>query len=121
MNGSRMWLKSQVFCVIPEQVLLSTAPGQPPLSRWIAQMDRKFMLAPVTGARAKVSRFDASASEVTSVYFRRSSMPGSKVMPSMSQACAEVRPGKMDCSWALVLVAAAFAASPISTTPSLAM
>ncbi len=44
MNGSRMWLKSQVFCVMPEQVLLSTVPGQPPLSRWIAQIDRKFML-----------------------------------------------------------------------------
>jgi hypothetical protein len=39
-----MWLKSQVFWVIPEQVLLSGVPGQPPLSRWIAQMDRKFML-----------------------------------------------------------------------------
>ncbi len=43
-NGSRMWLKSQVFCVMPEQVLLLTVPGQPPLSRWIAQLDRKFML-----------------------------------------------------------------------------
>ena len=43
-NGSRMWLKSQVFCVIPEHVLLSTVPGQPPLSRWIAQIDRTFML-----------------------------------------------------------------------------
>jgi hypothetical protein len=39
-----MWLKSQVFRVIPEQVLLSRVPGQPPLSRWIAQIDRKFML-----------------------------------------------------------------------------
>ena len=43
-NGSSMWLKSQVFWVMPEQVLLSTVPGQPPLSRWIAQIDRKFML-----------------------------------------------------------------------------
>jgi hypothetical protein len=39
-----MWLKSQVFWVMPEQVLLSTVPGQPPLSRWIAQIDSKFML-----------------------------------------------------------------------------
>jgi hypothetical protein len=30
-----------VFWVMPEQVLLSTVPGQPPLSRWIAQMDRR--------------------------------------------------------------------------------
>lgn len=44
MNGWSMWLKSQVFCVMPEQVLLSVLPGQPPLSRWIAQIDRKFML-----------------------------------------------------------------------------
>ena len=26
---------------MPEQVLLSMAPGQPPLSRWSAQIDRK--------------------------------------------------------------------------------
>ena len=26
-KGSRMWLKSQVFWVMPEQVLLSTVPG----------------------------------------------------------------------------------------------
>jgi hypothetical protein len=24
-----------VFCAMPEQVLLSRVPGQPPLSRWI--------------------------------------------------------------------------------------
>jgi hypothetical protein len=42
-NGSSMWLKSQVFWVMPEHVLLSAVPGQPPLSRWIAQIDRKFM------------------------------------------------------------------------------
>src|SRR5690348_7293693 len=42
-NGSSRWLKSQVFWVMPEQVLLSRVPGQPPLSRWIAQIDRKFM------------------------------------------------------------------------------
>src|SRR5215469_17586727 len=52
-NGSRMWLKSHVFCVMPEQVLLSTVPGQPPLSRWIAQIDKKFML--LAGAWAKLS------------------------------------------------------------------
>jgi hypothetical protein len=43
-NGLSRWLKSQGFCVMPEQVLLSRVPGQPPLSRWIAQIDRKFML-----------------------------------------------------------------------------
>jgi hypothetical protein len=42
-NGSSKWLKSQVFCTMPEQVLSSRSPGQPPLSRWIAQSDRKFM------------------------------------------------------------------------------
>ncbi len=44
-NGSSRWLKSQVFCVLPEHVLLSLVPGQPPLSRWIAQIDRKFMFS----------------------------------------------------------------------------
>jgi hypothetical protein len=39
--GSWMWLKSQVFRVVPEQVLLSALPGQPPLSRRIARIDRK--------------------------------------------------------------------------------
>ena len=29
----------QVGCLIPEQELLSMVPGQPPLSRWIAQME----------------------------------------------------------------------------------
>ena len=43
-NGSSRWLNAQAFCSIPEQVLLSNAPGQPPLSRWIAQIDRKFIL-----------------------------------------------------------------------------
>ncbi len=57
-KGSRMWLKSQVFWVMPEQVLLSTLPGQPPLSRWIAQIDRKFMLL----AWAKLSMVVASGS-----------------------------------------------------------
>jgi hypothetical protein len=42
-NGSNRWLKSHVFCTIPEQVLLSRVPGQPPLSRWMAQIDSRFM------------------------------------------------------------------------------
>src|SRR5258708_5647351 len=42
-GGSTRWLRAQVFCTIPEQVFLSLVPGQAPLSRWIAQMDRKFM------------------------------------------------------------------------------
>src|SRR2546425_8484927 len=42
-NGSSRWEKSQVFCTMPEQELLSLVPGQPPLSRSIAQIDRKFM------------------------------------------------------------------------------
>lgn len=42
-NGSSRWLKAQVPCLMPEQVLLSAAPRQPPLSRWIAQIDRKFI------------------------------------------------------------------------------
>jgi len=32
-NGSSKWLKSHGFCTIPEQVLLSVVPGQPPL--WV--------------------------------------------------------------------------------------
>ena len=42
-NGSSKWLNAQAFCLIPEQVLLSNAPGQPPLSRWMPQIDRKFI------------------------------------------------------------------------------
>jgi hypothetical protein len=42
-NDSSRWLKAQAFCLIPEQVLLSNAPGQPPLSRSIAHIDRKFI------------------------------------------------------------------------------
>ena len=41
-NGSRMWLKSQVFCTIPEQLFEPVTPGDPPLSRWIAQIDSVF-------------------------------------------------------------------------------
>ena len=40
-----MWLKSQVLWVMPEQVLLSTVPGQPPLSRWIAQANNMNFLS----------------------------------------------------------------------------
>jgi len=29
---------------MPEQVLLSRVPGQSPLSRWIAQIDRKWVV-----------------------------------------------------------------------------
>jgi hypothetical protein len=29
---------------MPEHVLLSRVPGHPPLSRWIAQIDSRFML-----------------------------------------------------------------------------
>src|SRR5438128_2093996 len=42
-KGSSRWLKSQVFCVMPEQVFESVCPGQPPLSRWIAQIDSVLM------------------------------------------------------------------------------
>jgi len=45
-------------------------------------------------------------------------MPGSKVIASMFQICAEVRLGKMPASWAWVLVAALTAAWPMFTTPS---
>lgn len=47
--------------MIPEQVLLSRVPGQPPLSRWMAQTDKKFMLL----ARAKSSIVCASLRCVT--------------------------------------------------------
>jgi hypothetical protein len=42
-HGSRRWLKDQGGCLIPEQVLLSAVPGQPPLSRWSAQIDSQLM------------------------------------------------------------------------------
>src|SRR5262249_4216979 len=42
-NGSSRWLTAQGACLMPEQVLLSMAPGQPPLSRWSAQIDTKSM------------------------------------------------------------------------------
>ena len=59
------WVKSQVFWVMPEQVFLSRLPGQPPLSRWIAQIEsvdtleayrnrgvaRAFLAAAITAAR----------------------------------------------------------------------
>ena len=38
-NGSKVWLKSQVDWAIPEQVSLPPVPGQPPLSRSSAQKD----------------------------------------------------------------------------------
>jgi hypothetical protein len=41
--GSRMWLKSQGFWTIPEQLFESVAPGQPPLSRWIAHIESVLM------------------------------------------------------------------------------
>src|SRR5262249_58207580 len=64
-NGSSRWLKSHMFCAIPEHVMLSVEPGQPPLSRWIAQTDRKFMFC----CWAKSSIVCVSAREVTSVFF----------------------------------------------------
>jgi hypothetical protein len=63
-NGFSTWLKSHVFCVIPEQLLEPVFPGQPPLSRWTAQIDR------VLNALAL-----ASATEVLSVR-RRFSQEG---------------------------------------------
>jgi hypothetical protein len=39
MKCSSRWLKSQLFWAMPEQVLAPTVPGQPPLSRWMAQID----------------------------------------------------------------------------------
>jgi len=42
---SKTWLNAQVAWLMPEQELLSMAPGQPPLSRWIAQME-------ISGGRA---------------------------------------------------------------------
>jgi len=67
-----MRLKSQVPCVMPEHVVLSTVPGPPPLSRWIAQMDGKFLV--LDGNCAKPGMVVAPGSLVTSVFFRRSSI-----------------------------------------------
>lgn len=39
LNGFSTWLKSQGFWMIPEQLLEPVVPGQPPLSRWTAQID----------------------------------------------------------------------------------
>lgn len=39
-KGFSTWLKSQVFCTMPEQLFDPVFPGQPPLSRWTAQIDR---------------------------------------------------------------------------------
>ena len=64
-NGSIAWLKSQVFWAMPEQLLAPPLPGQPPLSRWIAHADRVF--TPLAFANA--TRFCASATVVTSVFF----------------------------------------------------
>ena len=35
-----MWLKSQVFCTMPEQLFDPVFAGQPPLSRCTAQIER---------------------------------------------------------------------------------
>lgn len=39
MKNSNTWLKNQVGCVIPEHVPAPLVPGQPPLSRYRAQID----------------------------------------------------------------------------------
>src|SRR3954452_9018855 len=64
-KGSRAGLKSHGFWAIPEQALAPPLPGQPPLSRWIAQIDNVF--TPLE--RANASTLFASATVVTSVFF----------------------------------------------------
>ena len=49
-NDSARWLKAQLSFEMPEHELLSTDPWQPPLSRWIAQMDSR----PSEWSRAKL-------------------------------------------------------------------
>jgi len=49
-NDSARWLNAQLSCEMPEHELLSTDPWQPPLSRWIAQMDSR----PSEWSRAKL-------------------------------------------------------------------
>ena len=39
-NGLSTPVKSHTFCTMPEQAFEPVCPGQPPLSRWIAQIDR---------------------------------------------------------------------------------
>src|SRR5262249_41058479 len=58
---------------MPEQGLLSTVPAQPPWAGWMARIDRRFMVFD----RAKSSIVVASGSQVISVFFRSSSIPGS--------------------------------------------
>jgi hypothetical protein len=62
---SNTWLNAHVGCLIPEQELLSMAPGQPPLSRWIAQME----ISGIPWDRAKLAIACASGRWVTSVFF----------------------------------------------------
>jgi len=60
-----MWLNAQAGCLMPEHELLSMVPGQPPLSRWIAQIE-------ISGRpwdRAKAATVCASFRHVTSVFF----------------------------------------------------
>ena len=39
-KGFSTWLNSQVFWTMPEQLFDPVFPGQPPLSRWTAQIER---------------------------------------------------------------------------------
>lgn len=43
MNPFSAFVKSHVFWTIPEQLFEPVLPGQPPLSRWIADMLRTVM------------------------------------------------------------------------------
>src|SRR5215212_11231500 len=62
-KGLKIWLKPQVGWAIPEQSFAPPTPGQFPLSRWIAHIDR----TAIPFDWAKASRDCASASVVTSV------------------------------------------------------
>src|SRR6202044_379725 len=112
-NDSIRWLKAQLSWEMPEHVLLSTEPGQPPLSRWIAQMDSR----PSEWSRAKLRICRALESSVTSVLLGLSSMPGRNVIPSIAYRSDRDSFGYSAASWLFTLVAASVAAEPMSTPP----
>src|SRR5579859_5234472 len=64
-KGSKRWLNAQAGCLMPEQWLLSIVPGQPPLSRWMAQIESSGSLCAV----ANLPTLLASGRNVTSVFF----------------------------------------------------
>ena len=87
-NGAKMWVKSQVFWLMPEQESSPPLPAQLPLSRWSAQKDSVLMPFETAQLYTVVALATVKVSAAP-----KSSMPTISVMPIEPHSCAGVFDG----------------------------